>query len=53
MSEVILINLMSAALMVAVFLALPKKMTPTVRILSAFSACFLILTIVQSGASLS
>lgn len=53
MSDVILINLMSAGLMAAIFLVLPKKMTPTVRILSAFSAGFLILTLVQSGASLS
>ncbi|HAA91100.1 MAG TPA: hypothetical protein DCS82_01190 [Rhodospirillaceae bacterium] len=53
MSNVILINLMSAALMAAIFFVLPKKMTPAVRILSAFSAGFLVVTLVQSGATLS
>ena len=53
MTETILINILAAALMAAVFFLLPKKYTPAARILGAFSVSFVIMTIIQSAGAAS
>ena len=53
MLNVLALNALSACLMAAIFLVLPQKLTPNIRILSAFFACFLLLGIAQVGSNAS
>ena len=53
MINIVAINALSACLMAAIFLVLPRKLAPSIRILSAFCACFLLLGVAQVGANSS
>jgi mannose/fructose/N-acetylgalactosamine-specific phosphotransferase system component IID len=53
MIDTVMINVLAAALMAAVFFLLPRKYTPAVRILSAFAVSFVVLTIIQSAGAAS